>query len=200
VNVAHERGAVHLRAMSEVIVADNWFTGCVYGITMEPIGLPAVYGQPADFFLRGNTFDSCGSPGNTRWCLTNSVGATDDPGGTFWSSCRFEGNTFTGAVPASQTTFLISGADVNGLRVVDNRFWGLTGTSPLVGRTGNRIHGTPADPPEKSTTMTLSGNTWPAEQDQQRVPVNPSRLFDFERGRGVHAALLTVAASRIRAR
>jgi hypothetical protein len=57
---------------------------------------------------------------------------------------------------------LISGADVNVLRVVDNRFWGLTGTSPLVGRTGNRIHGTPADPPGQSTRMTLSGNTWSA--------------------------------------
>ena len=98
VNVAHERGAVHIRAMTQVIVEGNRFTGCVYGITMEPISLPAVYGQPADFLLRGNTFASCGSPGNTRWCLTNSVGATDDPGGTFWSNVRLEGNTFTGAL------------------------------------------------------------------------------------------------------
>lgn len=162
VDVAHERGAVHLRAMTQVIVEGNRFTGCAYGITMEPIGLPDRFGQPSDFFLRGNTFDSCGSAANTCWCLTNSVGATDDPGGTFWSNVRFEGNTFTGVVPTAQTTYLISGADVNVLRVVDNRFWGLTGTSPLVGRTGNRIHGTPADPPGQSTRMTLSGNTWSA--------------------------------------
>jgi hypothetical protein len=163
VGLAHERGSVHIRGMTQVIVEGNRFTGCAFGITMEPIRLPAAYGQPSDFLLRGNTFDSCGSAANTRWCLTNSVGASNDPGGTFWSNVRFEGNTFTGTVPATQTTYLISGADVNGLRVVDNRFWGLTGTSPLVGRTGNRIHGTPADPPGQSTRMTLSGNTWSAD-------------------------------------
>ena len=161
-DVAHERGTVHLLAMTQVVVESNRFTGCAYGITMEPLGLPAKFGQPSDIFLRGNTFTSCGSAANTRWCLTNSVGASNAPGGTFWATVRFEGNTFTGTVPATQTTYLISGADVNGLRVVNNRFWGLTGTSPLVGRTGNRIHGTPSDPPGQSTKMTLSGNTWSA--------------------------------------
>lgn len=162
VDLAHERGAVHIRAMSQVIVEGNRFTGCAYGITMEPVSLPAKFGQPSYFFLRRNTFASCGSDANTRWCLTDSVGASHDPGGTFWANCRFDGNTFTAAVPANQSTYLISGADVNGLWVVDNRFWGLTGISPLVGRTGNRIHGTPADPPGQSTGMTLSGNTWSA--------------------------------------
>lgn len=162
VDVAHERGAVHLRAMTQVIVEGNRFTGCAYGITMEPVSLPASFGQPSSVFLRRNTFTSCGSAANTRWCLTNSVGASDDPGGTFWSDCRFDGNTFTGAVPPTQTAYLIGGADVNGLWVVNNRFWGLTGTSPLVGRNGNRIHGTPADPPGESTRMTLTGNTWSA--------------------------------------
>jgi hypothetical protein len=114
VDLAHERGAVHVRAMTQVMVEGNRFTRCAYGITMEPVSIPAEYGQPTLFLLRGNTFDSCGSTGNTRWCLTNSVGTTSTPGGTFWSDCRFEGNTFTGAVPASQSTYLISGPDVNG--------------------------------------------------------------------------------------
>lgn len=160
VDVAHERGAVHIRAMTQVIVEGNQFTGCAYGITMEPVSLPTAFGQPSYFLVRGNVFASCGSAANTRWCLTNSVGASDDPGGTFWSNVRFDANTFTGAIPATQTTYLISGADVNGLWIVNNRFWGLTGASPLAERTGNRIHGTPADPPGHSTRMTLSGNTW----------------------------------------
>lgn len=162
VDVAHERGAVHIRAMTQVIVEGNRFTGCTYGITMEPVNVPAAFGQPSFFFLRRNTFDSCGSALNTRWCLTNSVGASNSPGGTFWAQVRFDANTFTGAVPPSQSTYLISGPDVNGLWVINNRFWGLTGTSPLVARAGNRIHGTPENPPGQSTAMTLSGNTWSA--------------------------------------
>lgn len=162
VAVGHERGTVHVRGMTQVVVEANRFTRCTYGITMEPLRLPARYGVASHYFLRGNTFDSCGSSANTRWCLTDSVGAGNSPGGTPWSHCRFDANTFTGAVPGNQTTYLISGADVNGLWVVDNRFWGLTGTSPLVRRAGNRIHGTPADPPGTSTAMTLSGNTWSA--------------------------------------
>lgn len=160
VDVANQRGAVHLLGMTQVMVTENEFVRCSYGITMEPIALPAHYGVPELFVHAGNTFRDCGSTRNTRWCLTDSVGGSRTPGGTHWRHVRFDRNTFTGTIPANQTAYLISGADVEGLWVVNNRFWGLAGASPLVGRAGNRIHGVPADPPGDTSGMSLSGNTW----------------------------------------
>lgn len=159
VDPGNERGAITLRnTMAQVWVKDNVIASSGQALTMVRVNVDDVYpsANTRGFWITGNTFRSIGaSTWNRRWVDTG-VGTANDR----WYDVFIDNNLFTGAVPPSQTTYLIGCGAVTGLAVTNNRFFGLTGTSALVKQAGNRIHGTPGAPAAGTTRMTLSGNRW----------------------------------------
>ena len=156
----NERAAVHIRnSMKQVWIVGNAFYSCAAAVSLGLVDVDAAGFPAADgVWITGNHFQSCVAA-NQRWVDTNSpdTGANDR-----WSGVHIDDNTFTGAIPGSQTTYLIGCSNVAGLSVQSNRFWGLSGGGALSSQTGNRIHGTPSAPAAGTSGMTLAGNTWSA--------------------------------------
>lgn len=168
---ADTKGAVHIHTgAKEVIISANTFLRCTRAVTLEPRGVPSSWQSnatetaatlPQYYWITNNTFNACGAgfSGNYNWITTIAFGE----GGDRWHNVYITGNLFTGAIPATQTVYLVSTPECDTHSVSNNKFWGLTGgggSPKLSAQTGNRIHGTESDPAGTSKGFTLSGNTW----------------------------------------
>ena len=167
VNVANQRGAIHFHSGTRyVYIVSNNFVRCSIPITMEPRSHPtgiAAWKPSQYYWINSNTFNACGAAGyNYMWVNGEAKGT----GGAQWYNVTVSNNTFTGAMPSSQTTYLIGFRDTNTQVITNNKFWGLTGGGGgLAAADGNRILGTPTSLPSGSSGMTLSGNTWSSRAD-----------------------------------
>jgi hypothetical protein len=162
VSEANERYAIHFHSgVSQVYIVSNNIVRCALPIGFEPRTVPSGWAAPAGYWIHSNTINACYAGAIGKQISGQAKGA----GGSQWNSVSVNNNLFTGATTSAQTTYMISWPDTTSFSIVNNRFWGLTGSSPLVAEGGNRIHGTPSAPASGSSGMTLSGNTWSARAD-----------------------------------
>lgn len=183
------RGSVDLRGVRYVHIHNNQF---LESCTAVGINAQLVNGVGNGYiYITNNYLRACGhiqriSAGyaNTSigsytrdsvtytisWIQTN----TDFENGPQSNNVYVLDNLLTGWVGSSQDTWLIGCRDVDTLWVNSNDFWGLTNNTAYTGQTGNRIHGSEAEPSSTVTGYQCRNNTWSPNADGSGAVISNS--------------------------